>query len=154
MSESLQLDPATLETWLNWAGRKFLALPSRSALPQGFKSFWPKYDYDEVDLETALHVKLRAEQAPKANELDYIEQILSIPALCVEIKHRRVLQYRTIIDPISGKHIYNWSRIAKQLKTSRQNVRNWYEVALRDACGKVEENKVCRLAQFFSSLDL
>lgn len=145
-----KLDVPTLESWLTWAGKKFIAMPQSSAKPSGMKSFWPEYERDYEDLDGFKRQLALKRAAPAAHEVFVVEQILSIPSTCTRVEHRRVLHLRTIIDPITGKHVYNFSRIARKLKTTRQTVRNWYELGLQDAADKTAERKVRLIAAFFA----
>lgn len=147
---TFKLDPPTLESWLTWAGKKFIAMPQSSAKPSGMKSFWPEYERDFEDTEGLKRQLALKRAAPAAHEVFIVEQILSIPALCTKVEHRRVLHLRTIIDPVSGKHVYNFSRIARKLHTTRQTARNWYELGLQDASNKTDRKKVSLIAAFFA----
>lgn len=141
------MSPEELESLLEWASAKLIALPGRRIGPGGFRSFWPDFERDlslDFDPELRRAAALR-QAAPSGPELDLMDLILALPNLIVRPERRRVVRLRTLIHPISGRHLWPWTRLAREFVVRTYTAKLWYDRGLSEVCGKLRPEDVYTL---------
>lgn len=149
-----QLSPAELQTWLEWAGARLIAMPGGRIKPDELRCVWPAFSQEVYQvLEFRGRLSIRA-AAPSSAEIPIMEQILLLPNVCGWQNTRRVLHARSLVHPLNGRHLYNWTRLAEKLETERRAVRRWFMRGLEEVVKKAEPEAVCRIAAFFADPSL
>ena len=142
--------PDLINDWLEWAGARLLASPSNKIKPGGPKVIWPDFAQDQFQvLDFRKGLALRA-PPPSATEIPLMESILLLPNLCVEVRTRRVLHARCLINPLSYRNINSWTKIATLIHTSRETARTIHQKGLVEVSQKIDYAMVCRISAFFS----
>lgn len=151
------LDPATLQTWLEWAGARLIAMPGPRTGPKEPKGFWPaEFSQDKFQvLEFRGGLPIRA-GAPSAEEISWVDEILLLPNVCERDVVRRIIHTRLLIHPIRGTHLYTWTSIAKKLSIGPHKIRPYtikklHRDGLKEVCEKTDPARVCRIAPFMAS---
>jgi hypothetical protein len=134
------LDPLTLRIWLEWAGGKLLALPTPRIKPKKLRAWWPiEYNQDlheVLEFRPGASFSLRS-AAPNAQEITYMDRILTLPNLCGCYEYRWILHARSLVYPFTGRYIYPWQRIADTKGISRQTAISWHKKGLIEVCKKI-----------------
>ncbi len=146
------LDPQTLQTWLEWAGARLIAMPGPRTGPKEPKAFWPfEYDHDRFQvLEFRRGLAARA-MAPSAKEIPMMEEILTFPNMCSHETTRRIIHDRLLMHPIKMTHLYTWADIAKTFKMKTYKVSYLHKLGLMEICEKAKPEHVCRIATSFNN---
>jgi hypothetical protein len=151
----IPLSPDELQTWLEWAGGKLLALPVTRLKPCNARSLWPDYVRELDDSEPAPQdPKPLTFPAPLNHEIPFMDEILLLPNLCSDPYKRRLLHARSIVNPITHRCLFHWTHIAKLLQTDRRTVKRWHIAALKEVCERINGDgdryqKMCRIRLFF-----
>ena len=146
------LGPEELQTWLEWAGQRLVALPANGIRPARPRVFWPDYAQDRfqvLEFRGKIGLSMRA-AAPAASEIPFVDEILLLPNACAKIPSRRVLHARALINPLNGRNLYNWTVLAERLHMDRRSVKRLHERALEEAARLAEPPRVCRIRAFFA----
>lgn len=83
-----------------------------------------------------------------------MDEILLLPNLCPVDRLRRIIHLRTLVHPLTGRFLWSWTRIAKQLKTHRNVVMTGHKRGLSEICTKIDYGLVCRINAYFNDLAL
>jgi hypothetical protein len=149
-SDGTRVAPDLISNWLEWAGTRLLASPSTKIKPAGPKVIWPDYALDVYQvLDFRKGLAMRA-PAPSASEIPVMEEILLLPNLCSEVRTRRVLHARCLLNPITYRNINSWSKIALLVHSNRETVRLLHQKGLEEVSRKVAYPTVCRISAFFA----
>lgn len=143
------ITPDLVSDWLEWAGARLLASPSNKVKPAGPKVIWPDYSQDLFQVLDFRLVNVLRAPAPGAGEIPIMEEILLLPNLCTEVKTRRVLHARCLVNPLSYRNIHSWSKIAMMIHSNRETARQLHEKGLVEVSRKVAPETVCRISAFF-----
>ena len=143
-----QLTPIELQSWLEWAGARLIAMPGGRVGPKDYRVAWPEFSQDTHEVlkfrnQTPLRVA-----APSSAQIPIVDEILALPNVCSRDYIRRVLHIRALVHPIHGRHLYPWTRIAKLLQSSPQLVKSWHAKGLREVVEKAPPDKVCLIFTF------
>lgn len=129
-------DPHELAIWLEWASARLIAMPGPRAGPADYSGYWPDFSQDSLELtDFRARIALRV-AAPGPHEIGLMEEILALPNLLVPSDSpqvqamRKAIRYRSLIHPITSRHLYNWTRLSKKLETSRFKAQRFYELGL------------------------
>lgn len=143
--------PTALEVndWLEWAGGKLMALPMGPTGPRGFKVAWPDFPPDAILAYGYNGARLRA-PTPAREEIPIMDEILLLPNVIKDAVTRRVVQSRTLVTPISGRHIYPWTQIARLLHRDPRTIMAMHRKGLDEIVTSAPEAKVCRISSFFA----
>lgn len=142
----IDLTPDELQTWLEWAGLRLVAMPGQRTGPADLKIIWPEYSQDQFEiLDFRRSVPLRA-SGPSKDEIPIMDEILLLPNLASDVIRRRILHVRLLIHPIRGHNLYSWTSVSKILHSSPKRVKRLHSLALLEVSRKVPTNQVCRLA--------
>lgn len=122
-----------IEAWLEWAGIRLIAMPGPRAGPSEFRGFWPDYSQERFEIISfRARIALRV-AAPGPSEIPLMEQILLLPNLLQPSESERIqmmrkaIRKRTLLHPITERHLFSWARLAKDLETSRFIAQGLYE---------------------------
>lgn len=149
--EMTQISPTELQEWLEWAGARLLAMPSPKIKPAEPHVIWPEFSQDKFEvLKFRGGMSLRA-SAPSKDEIPLVDEILLLPNVCQRSVVRRILHARALVNPINGRYIYNWSRLAKLLQLDRQSVKRQHTNGLIEVVKRAPSDRVCRIHLFFQS---
>jgi len=138
-----------LQTWLEWAGLRLVAITVRGTKPAGFRVAWPDFAQDKWEVTNFRAATAIRIPSPPPNEVTIMDSILRLPDFCRVFGVRRVIQYRALIHPISGRHIQSWDKIAAKLSTDKRTVRRWHEKGLEEIIEKAPD---CKLAPLIEQL--
>jgi len=144
-----ELSPIELQTWLEWAGARLIAMPGSRTRPAEPYIVWPEYSQNTSEvLNFRSALPLRA-SAPSSEEIPIVDEILLLPNTCSDVYKRRLLHARSLVHPISHKYLYRWTRLAEILHTSPARVKSLHSKGLTEAARKADKSRVCRIATFF-----
>lgn len=134
------VEPSELESWLEWAGQRLIAMPGRRVGPSEGAGWWPDFSQDIFEVvQFRARIGLRI-AAPGPNEIGLMEDILLLPNYILvtdEVYTRRMrktVRKRTLLHPITGRRLYNWRRIADELETSGYQVKRYYTRGIERIC--------------------
>jgi hypothetical protein len=112
---------------LEAAGETALAIRGRQVLPAGYRCVMPEpiratieaYGYTEVEHRPAI---------PSATEISRMEAAYAWLALIPEHRRvvRRIVAIRSLVDPMSGKHLVTWVRLGTIVRADQRAVRRWH----------------------------
>ena len=141
-SQARPLDMHTLVVRrLEDAGRTLAMLPMpvngmpaepRSAWPDVVQSFWDVVGHAEAGtVEDRLHLLALARNQPRFHAdraaISRLDEVLGWLWLIEEPHKRRTVAARMLVHPVSLRHIYKWSRLAKDLDASRSQIKRWFD---------------------------
>lgn len=127
LTHGCRIDAAVIIRRLEQAGATLLALRGRSPFPAPFRSCMPDpiqdvmeaYGYTEAESLPAL---------PSAREISRMDVSYAwlghIPAQRRVI--RRIVAARSLVDPLSGRHVVSWRRLGILLRASHVSVEVWH----------------------------
>lgn len=146
-----KVSPSEIDTWLCWAGKRLLSMPSSKVKPQEYRSYWPDVVQELNKFEKLNHGDrpLRA-SAPTKEDIPIVDTILTLPNRCSDVKVRRVLHARSLIHPINDRHIYGWSKLARLLHVDRRTVKHWHNSGLEEIADNAEEKTVWLILRYFA----
>lgn len=137
-----------LQTWLEWAGARLIAMPEPRIKPAQPRVIWPDYSQESGEMTVFRgQLSLRA-AAPAKHEVAMVDKILLLPNICHLPNVRRVLQVRALVHPINYRHLYSWARISKLLHTSRYQVKKWHGDGLIEVVGRTPDTLLCEIKSF------
>lgn len=143
--------PTELQTWLEWASARLLAMPGRKIKPSEPHVVWPEYAQDTREIiEFRVGIKLRA-LAPSADEIPIMDEILLLPNLCEKDLRRRAIRLRSLVNPLNNRHLYPWVEIAERLSVRQYSLKREYAWGLKEILLKAERGALSRLSVFFAS---
>src|SRR5579864_2946310 len=143
-----QLTPAELQTWLEWAGARLIALPVGRIKPSEPRVIWPEYSQERFEiLDFRGYEPLRA-NAPSKDEIPIMDEILTLPALWSDSLKRRVLHSRALVHPLNGPNLYSWAKVAQLVGRDPKTVKAWHTAGLAEVCRKAPQDKICRIQAF------
>jgi hypothetical protein len=129
--------------WLEWAGGKLMAHPMRGLRPATYRSYWPDYKTEINEPERKAVVR-----PPNAQEINVMDEILLLPNLCVEVRTRRVVHLRSMINPLTGRNIVGWTRLAEMLHSDRRQIRRVWERGIDEIDDQMTDCKRSRFLDF------
>lgn len=146
------LTPHDLKIWLEWAGGRLVAMPNRGPRPDGnSRVMWPEYAREAWETDFRDKAPLRA-PPPGAEEIPMVDLILSLPNICADVPTRRILHIRALVNPLTGRNLYDWDYIAHLLGVKRRfTVKAMHRRGLNEVAVKAPADKVCRIATFLES---
>lgn len=105
-------------------------MPGPRVGPREFSGRWPDYSQDRFEIiEFRARISLRI-AAPGPSEIHLMEDILLIPNYLPDVRARKIVRFRTLLHPITGRNLCNWTFLAKKFETSRFLIKNEYEKSI------------------------
>lgn len=120
------LDSAYIIARLEAAGATLLALPQ-----SGYSTRLRTSSLDVVrgTLEAYGHDETRVRPpVPSARKIDEMEQALAWIPLIPLGHHvlRRVVGARTLVNPLTGRHLFSWRRLAASMGADHKAIQRWH----------------------------
>lgn len=115
-------NPLEIQSWLEWAGGRMLAIQVHGAWPSSYRSFWPDYPDDQVTAYGYTPSRMHA-PALNSSEVVLMDEILSLISLTPVILQRRILNARALVHPLNNRHLYSWATIAALIHSERRAVK-------------------------------
>jgi hypothetical protein len=81
-----------------------------------------------------------------------MDELLLLPGLIPDVKIRRIVQARSLVTPVSNRHVNSWPKIALMLHTDRKAVARLYSKGLRVITENLAVRKADVLRRSFSAL--
>lgn len=147
----MPLTPEEVQTWLEWAGSKLLAMNLESPLPKGPRVSWPAFAQDHRTAYGYTQERLRAAHV-SGFEITLMDEILPIVGLIRDVNTRRIVNARILVTPVSNRYVYTWSRIAFMLHSDRRRVARLYANGLAEVVRRLPRDKVDAIRKSFSAL--
>lgn len=157
----MNLSPSELETWLEWAGQRLIAMPGARVGPKDASAAkWPDFSQDIWEVvDFRVRIALRV-VAPNGYEIGLMEAILDLPNLIGTNDDersqtiRKIVRRRTLLHPITGRHLFTWTAMAKRYGVSPFIVRSRYEAGLLQVCRRIERPRAQTIGEQFQLLVL
>ena len=137
-----------IQLLLEWAGTKILSLPIQKPKPKSYLNNWPDYFYDYFP-NSFSGSGLRPE-SPNNLEIDLIDEILTLVLLISNPLSRKIIQSRLLINPITLKHIYTWSKISQLLNLSPYVIKNQYQLGINQI---IKNSNPAKIKSFLSKIN-
>lgn len=152
----LTLDTQTLQTWLEWAGVRLIAMPGPREGPGPLRAAtWPfEYDQDKFQVLEFRRGLAARMMAPSAKEIPIMDEILSMVNICSVKDARRVINYRLLIHPIRNTHLYKWPRVVEKVEIKLSGVKRLHREGLQEICRKADRQRVCQIAAYLQAGNL
>jgi hypothetical protein len=141
ISPSSDISTFQIKTLLEWAGMKLLSLPNTRIKPEAYRNNWPKYIQDPDSIFSFSHQRLRP-AIPNGYEIDLLDKISNLILLVDKPIIRQILQARSLLNPISHRHIYHWMQIAELVNMDRRTIRRWHEIGLKQIIFKTNKIQI------------
>lgn len=139
------LTPIELQSWLEWAGAKLVAIPGLRIRPNDPRSTWPDYSQDRFEiLAFRGNAPIRA-GAPSKDEIPLMDEILLLPNLSPKELHRRVLHARLLMHPIRGYHLISWAKLARRLRSDPKTIKRYHAWGLDEVTSRMPQKQVYRI---------
>ena len=116
-----------IQLLLEWAGEKLLSLPVSNTRPDKYRNNWPQFK--QSPNQDFSHTTLRI-TPPNGNEIDTLDKIFDLILFIPNPTIRRIIQSRSLIIPISYRHLYSWLEIAELLNLSRRTIKRHHDFGL------------------------
>lgn len=97
---------------------------------------------------TSAAIRVLRPPPPPADEITIVDEILILPNVCSNIQIRKVLHIRSLIRPLNGSYLYNWTRVAKLLHVDRGTVKRWHRKGLNEVVEKADRRKICYVKNY------
>ncbi len=119
---------------LEEAGETLLALPAQRTGPQLRQARWPETVAAEAAEDDVVGMSGRQLRPamPTAAQISRMDEAFGwiglIPAECVMI--RRILHARSLVSPLTGRHLYSWRKLGGLLGADHKAVQRWHRDGL------------------------
>jgi len=134
------LNAETLQTWLEWAGARLIAMPEPRIKPAEPRVIWPDYHQDQAEITSFRgRLSIRA-GAPAKHEVRMVDKVLLLPNVIEQPMMRRVVHVRSLVHPINYRHLYSWKRISVLLHTSPYIVKSWHGKGLQEIIRRTDSS--------------
>lgn len=132
---------------LEEAGRTLLSLSIRGARPAGYRSNMPEIVREAVEAYGYSEETLRP-PTPSSRAISDMDWILGWVSLIPTDKFvmRRIVHARSLINPISGRHIYSWRKLAIFLRCDRDAAQRWHAHGIATIVARLNQPGLCALA--------
>ncbi|MGL4963174.1 MAG: DUF6362 family protein [Inquilinus sp.] len=123
------LDETNVVARLEDAGRALLALPSSGLRPAGYRSMMP--DVLRVIWEAGLTAENVVRAAPPSpSAIDRMDRVYAWLGYVDDPTRRRIVLLRSLVNPMTGRHLYAWRRIARLFNLDHKTVQAWHRDAV------------------------
>lgn len=155
------MTPQDIKKRLEQAGRTLMLLPMpRRGLPAEHGSNWPEVvrtarDYwvaaltgeDEDPEEAKWRMKELEEQANRTRvqvsrrDIEQMDESLEWLWFVEDEKKRRVVLSRSLIHPISDRHVASYAKLGRRFHRNERTIRTWFDDGINEiACGLLKKN--------------
>ncbi|WP_026399163.1 DUF6362 family protein [Acetobacter nitrogenifigens] len=114
--------------WLEEAATTLATLHVKNLRPAGVKINWPDIVMDRKDLDW-----FRASDdilpSPTADAVARMDIVLGWPGLLVDMGQRTVVNKRLIVNPYSGKYLWEWRPLGRHLGVDYKTAQAWHRRA-------------------------
>lgn len=148
---SIPLTPEELQTWLEWAGARLIAMPGNQIGPKQPRATQIEYHQDKFEIITFREPPPLRASAPSSFEIEIVDQILALPNLCEDQNVRYTLHKRLLVSPLRAKYVYSWHEIAQLLKVKPRVVKVWHARGLREVIRKVNPGVAGKIHSFLQT---
>jgi hypothetical protein len=126
-----QRTPAWLIATLEEAGRTLLALPVRGTRPSEYGNGWPDVVHEAIAAYGWATERCRAAY-PTAQQIARMDEVYNWIGLIPESKRllRRIVLLRSLVHPVTDRHIFSWRKIATKLGHDDKTTKGWHESAI------------------------
>src|SRR3546814_10818412 len=59
-----------------------------------------------------------------------MDAVATWPLHVEDVSKRRIVQSRSLVHPVTGRHLYSWRRLAQVLQVHHETVRAWHGQAI------------------------
>lgn len=142
------IDAETLLLRLQEAGTALLCLPAHRCLPGGFGSGWPEVVHEVVEAYGYDRVEIRP-SSPDAATITRMDETFQWVTHIPEAKRvlRRLVLLRSLVHPVSDRHLYSWRRAAALLRCSHTAAQVWHAQAIDMMVAGINRPAVARLLE-------
>lgn len=123
-----------VEEWLTEAGMTLATLRMKGLRPAGVKINWPDIVVDPDDL-CWLRDSDDVLPPPSSDAIARMDIALAWVPLIDDKRLRVVVNKRLIVNPISGKFMWSWRKIAGAMGISDKTAKDWH----RSACAAISK---------------
>lgn len=135
------ISPEEVQDWLEWSGSKLIALQLSSALPKSYKNNWPSFAIDTTVATTFSKDRLKP-PTPTSKEIALMDEFLLLPGLIKDITTRRIVNARSVVAPVSQKHLFSWNKLATLLHADRRKIMALHHKGLIEITKSLAPSKV------------
>lgn len=123
------LDATNVVARLEDAGKALLALPSSGLRPAGYRSMMP--DVLRVIWEAGLTAENVVRAAPPSpTAIDRMDRVYAWLGYVDDPTRRRIVLLRSLVNPMTGRHLYAWRRIGRLFSLDHKTVQAWHRDAV------------------------
>jgi len=121
---------------LEEAGATLLALPQRGIGPQLRQVRWPETAIEGSDNTITNGEKLSGGRlrapVPSAAEISRMDETFAWIGLIPQdrVVLRRIIHARSLVSPLTGRHIYSWRKVAVLLGADHRALQRWHLTGL------------------------
>lgn len=119
---------AEMVTWrLEQAGAALMAMRGRSPYPTEYGSGWPTVIHDVFEAYGWTDEAPRP-AVPSAAAISSMDRAYAWLKLIPRSRYvlRRVVAGRSLVHPVTGRHLFSWRRLARRLGCDHEAVRTWH----------------------------
>ena len=148
----MHLTPVELQTWLEWAGARLIAMPGGRIKPEGPRVIWPDYSQEIFEvLDFRGNVRAKA-AIPSGMEISLAEKVMLLPNVCESHITRQILHKRAQVDPITGRYRNSWSKIAASLHCGKEAIKIRHKKGLLEVLSETPEPTFYQLSLTFCQI--
>jgi hypothetical protein len=139
--------PEFVVTALEEAGRTLLSLPITGVRPAGYRSNMPEVVRQFNESYGTDPDPIRA-PTPSSRAISQMDVVLNWIALIPADRFvvRRVVQCRSLTNPITGRHLYTWSRLGAHLHCDYRAAQRWHAEGIATIVTRLNQPGLCALA--------
>ncbi|NHN83652.1 hypothetical protein GOB93_03230 [Acetobacter musti] len=125
-----------VEEWLEEAGMTLATLRMKDLRPAGVRINWPDIVNDPDDLGW-LRDSDEFLPPPTADAIARMDIALGWVSLLNDRRQRDVVNRRLIVNPLSGKHRWEWRKLGRLLGVHHQTAQAWHRRACEVIAKKI-----------------
>ncbi len=137
--------PEHLVALLEAAGRTLMSAAVRGLRPGGVRSFWPEIlrSAEEIASADVLPARGPTPSAGAITAMDTAHAWIRLipldpprPGACERHSPhggamlRRIVWARSLVHPVTGRHVYSWRKLGQHLGCSHESARSWHAQAI------------------------
>ena len=110
------------------AGATLLALPNRGP-SLAMRGFWPPVVHEAIEAYGYTGASLRP-ATPSAAMISRMDETWSWLNLLPNVAERRIIGARSLVSPVTGRHIFTWRQVARMLGADHRAIQRWHGAAI------------------------